>query len=105
LAFLQLLLVPKSLIYVVGTICTIGRDLALLACDWHVSFFADVLICLDLVFVLGCLVRYISNPIIYYGYTIKELIQYLRSIIKQKLYFGPGGVNYYDYFVIYINID
>jgi hypothetical protein len=42
LVFLQLLLVPKFLIYIVGTIGTIGRDLALLACGWYVRFFADV---------------------------------------------------------------
>jgi hypothetical protein len=35
--------VPKFLIYVVGTIGTISRDLALLACGWHVRFFADVM--------------------------------------------------------------
>jgi hypothetical protein len=33
--------VPKFLIYIVGTIGTIGRDLALLEFGWHVRFFAD----------------------------------------------------------------
>jgi hypothetical protein len=42
LVLLQLLSVPKILIYVVVTISTISRDLVLLVCGWHVGFFADV---------------------------------------------------------------
>jgi hypothetical protein len=64
-----------------------------------------ILIYLDITFVLRCLARYISNLAVYYSYIIKELIQYLRLTIKQKLYFGPRGVDYYNYFIVYIDTN
>jgi hypothetical protein len=64
-----------------------------------------ILICPDIAFVFGYLARYINNLAVYYNYTIKELIRYLRLIIKQKLCFGPRKTNYYNYFVIYIDTN
>jgi hypothetical protein len=42
IGFLQLLLAPKFLICVIGPVGTNSSDLALLACGWHVIFFADI---------------------------------------------------------------
>ena len=57
----------------------------------------------DIAFILGCLTRYISESTIYHGHTLRELMRYLRSTIKQKLRFGPGGEN--KHFVIYSDAD
>ena len=62
-----------------------------------------VLIRPNIAFILGCLARYMSDPATYYGYTLRELMRYLRSTIKQKLRFGPRGEN--KHFVIYSDAD
>jgi hypothetical protein len=56
----------------------------------------------DIAFVLGCLARYMSDPAIHHGHAVKELMRYLRSTIKQKLRFGPGGEKH---FVIFTDAD
>ncbi len=56
----------------------------------------------DTIFVLRCLIRYMSDPTVYYGHALKELIQYLRLTIKQKLRFSPRGDKH---FVIFINAN
>ena len=57
----------------------------------------------NIAFTLGYLVRYISDPAVYYRHALKELIRYLKSTINQKLRFGLRGDN--NYFVIYTNTD
>jgi hypothetical protein len=46
---------------------------------------------LDIAFALGRLSQYIAKLAIHHGITLKNLMRYLRSTIKQKLRFGPGG--------------
>ena len=57
----------------------------------------------NIAFTLGCLVRYMSDPAVYYSHALKELIRYLKLTINQKLHFSPRGRN--NYFVIYTNTD
>ena len=57
----------------------------------------------DIAFILGYLARYISDLATYYRHTLRELMRYLRSIIKQKLRFSPRGEN--KHFVIYSDAD
>ena len=56
----------------------------------------------NIIFILRCLARYISDSAIYYGHAVKELIQYLQLTIKQKLRFSPGGDKH---FVIFTNAN
>jgi hypothetical protein len=58
----------------------------------------------DIAFVLGRLAQYMSNPTVFHGHAIKNLMRYLRSTIKQKLRFGPGGAHQ-DHFGIYTDAD
>ncbi|KHJ33851.1 putative effector [Erysiphe necator] len=46
-----------------------------------------------------------SNPATRHGQGIKELMRYLRSIVKQKIRYGPGGEDHNDHFVIYTDAD
>ena len=64
--------------------------------------YAIVLTRPNITFTLRYLVRYISDPAIYHGHALKELMRYLRSTITQKLRFGPGGDNH---FVIFTDAD
>jgi len=43
-----------------------------------------------------------SDPAVHHGHTVKELMWYLQSTIKQKLHFGPGGDKH---FVIFTDTD
>jgi hypothetical protein len=45
-----------------------------------------------------------SNLVVFHGHAIKNLMQYLRLTIKQKLRFGPGGAHQ-DHFGIYTDAD
>lgn len=45
----------------------------------------------DMAFVLGRLAQYMANPVETHGTALKNLMRYLRSTVKQKLRFGPGG--------------
>jgi hypothetical protein len=65
--------------------------------------YAMVFTCPDIAFVLGNLSQFMSDPAKHYGYTLKNLLRYIMSTIKQKLRFGPGGA--YDHMVIYSNAD
>ena len=56
----------------------------------------------NIAFVLRCLARYMSDPAVHYGHAVKELMRYLRSTIKQKLRFGPGGDRH---FVVFTDAD
>jgi hypothetical protein len=57
----------------------------------------------NIVFILGRLSQYISDPAEHYGYVLKNLMHYLRTTITQKLHYGKGGVH--DHFVVYSDID
>ena len=41
-----------------------------------------VIIRLDIVFILRRLAQYISDRVVFYGYVLKNLMRYLRSIVK-----------------------
>ena len=56
----------------------------------------------DIAFTLGCLARYMTDPAVHHGHAVKEVMRYLRSTIKQKLRFGPGGDTH---FVIFTDAD
>ena len=58
----------------------------------------------DLVFTLRRLSQYMAKPAIHHGHALKNLMRYVRSTIKQKIRFGPGGVHE-NKFGIYIDID
>jgi hypothetical protein len=45
----------------------------------------------DIPFALGRLSQYMAKPAKHHGIALKNLMRYLRSTIKQKLRFGPGG--------------
>ena len=53
----------------------------------------------DIVFTLGKLSQFISDPAKHYSYTLKSLFRYLKSTIKTKIRYGLGGV--YKQFVLY----
>jgi hypothetical protein len=45
----------------------------------------------DIAFPLGRLSQYMAKPVKHHGISLKNLMRYLQSTIKQKLRFGPGG--------------
>ena len=47
----------------------------------------------DIAFVLGRLAQYMSDPAVFHGHALKNLMRYLRSTVSQKLRFGPGGAH------------
>jgi hypothetical protein len=47
----------------------------------------------DIAFVLGRLSQYMSKPAKHHGSALKSLMRYIRSTVKQKLRFGPGGAH------------
>ncbi len=57
----------------------------------------------DITFVLGKLSQYISKPAEYYRHILKYLIKYLKSTVKQKLYYRPGRE--YKNIVVYSDTD
>ena len=58
----------------------------------------------DIAFVLGRLAQYMTNPAEIHGTALKNLMRYLRSTVKQKLRFGPGG-DHQNEFGIYTDAD
>jgi hypothetical protein len=58
-----------------------------------------VFICPDIAFVLGKLSQFMSDPVKYHGHALKNVLGYVKSTFKKKLYFDPGGA--YDYMVVY----
>ena len=58
----------------------------------------------DIAFVLGRLAQYMTDPAIHHGQALKNLMRYLRSTIKQKIRFGPGGAHENE-FVVYTDAD
>ncbi|KAI0999755.1 hypothetical protein K3495_g8447 [Podosphaera aphanis] len=57
----------------------------------------------DIAFIVGKLSQFMSDPAKYYGHALKNLSRYLRSTMKQKLRFGPGGAR--EYLTIYSDAD
>jgi hypothetical protein len=55
--------------------------------------FAMVLTRPDIAFVIGKLSQFMSKPARHHGHALKFLMRYLRSTVKQKLRYGPGGVD------------
>lgn len=47
----------------------------------------------DIAFTLGRLSQFMKNPVERHGHALKWLLQYIRSTLKQKLRFGPGGAH------------
>ncbi|KAI0994587.1 hypothetical protein K3495_g13594 [Podosphaera aphanis] len=47
----------------------------------------------DIAHTLGRLSQFMKNPVERHGHALKWLIQYIRSTLKQRLRFGPGGVH------------
>ncbi|KAI1007366.1 hypothetical protein K3495_g860 [Podosphaera aphanis] len=58
----------------------------------------------DIAFVLGRLSQSMKDPAVHHGIALKSLMRYLRSTIKQRLRFGPGGAHP-DKFAIYTDAD
>ena len=65
--------------------------------------FAMVLTRPDIAFVLGKLSQYMSDPAEHHGHALKNLMRYLKSTVKQRLRYGPGGV--FKHFVVYSDAD
>ncbi|RFU24803.1 hypothetical protein B7463_g11531, partial [Scytalidium lignicola] len=57
----------------------------------------------DIAFVIGKLSQFISDPVKHHGHALKNLMRYLRSTIKLRLRYSPGGV--YKHFVVYSDAD
>jgi hypothetical protein len=57
----------------------------------------------NIVFVLGKLSQFMSNSAKHHGHALKNLLRSIKSTIKQKLRFGPGGA--YDHMVVYSDTD
>jgi hypothetical protein len=57
----------------------------------------------DIAFVLGKLSQFMSDLAKHHGHALKNLLRYIKSTIKQKLRFGPGGA--YDHMVVYSDAD
>ncbi|KAI1668818.1 hypothetical protein L13192_06277 [Pyrenophora tritici-repentis] len=58
----------------------------------------------DIAFVLGRLAQYMRDPVEMHGTALKNLMRYLRSTVKQKIRFGPGG-DHQNEFGIYTDAD
>src|SRR5450631_1636048 len=61
--------------------------------------YAIIFIRPDIAFTLGKLSQFISDPAKHHSHALKSLFRYLKSIIKTKIRYGPGGV--YKQFVLY----
>jgi hypothetical protein len=57
----------------------------------------------DIAFVLGKLSQCMSDPAEHHGQALKYLFRYLKSTVKQRIRYGPGGD--YKYFVVYSDAD
>ena len=58
---------------------------------------------LDIAFILGKLSQFISDLAKYYSHVLKALLRYLKSTIKTKIRYSPGGVH--EHFVVYSDAD
>ncbi|KAI0992075.1 hypothetical protein K3495_g16111 [Podosphaera aphanis] len=58
----------------------------------------------DIAFVIGRLSQFMKDPAVHHGIALKNLMRYLRSTIKQRLRFGPGGAHQQQ-FAAYTDAD
>ncbi|KAI0993191.1 hypothetical protein K3495_g14993, partial [Podosphaera aphanis] len=66
--------------------------------------YAMVLTRPDIAFVVGRLSQFMKDPAVHHGIALKSLMRYLRSTVKQRLRFGPGGA-YSQQFAVYTDAD
>lgn len=66
--------------------------------------FAMILTRPDIAFVIGRLSQYMKDPAMHHGVALKSLMRYLRSTVKQRLRFGPGGAHQRQ-FAVYTDAD
>ncbi len=45
----------------------------------------------DIAFIVGKLSQFMSDPAKHHGHVLKSLLRYLRSTIKTRIHYGPGG--------------
>jgi hypothetical protein len=57
----------------------------------------------DIAFILGKLSQYMSDPAKPHGHALKSLLRYLKSTVKTRIRYGPGGVH--DTAVLYSDAD
>jgi hypothetical protein len=57
----------------------------------------------DIAFILGKLSQFMSDPAKHHGHVLKSLLRYLKSTIKTRIRYGPGGA--YKHFVLYSDAD
>lgn len=57
----------------------------------------------DIAFILGKLSQFMSDPAKHHGHVLKSLLRYLKSTVKTRIRYGPGGV--YDSAVLYSDAD
>ena len=62
-----------------------------------------IFIRLNIAFILRKLSQFISDLAKYHGHVLKSLFRYLKSTVKTRIRYGPGGV--YKHFIVYFNID
>jgi len=65
---------------------------------------AMILIRPDIAFALGRLAQFMAKPNAYHRRMLKNLMRYIRSTIRFKLRFAPGGA-YEKSFAVYIDAD
>ncbi|KAI0992615.1 hypothetical protein K3495_g15570, partial [Podosphaera aphanis] len=58
----------------------------------------------DIAFVLCRLSQFMKDPAVHHGIALKSLMRYLRSTVKQRLRFGPGGAHP-ETFAVYTDAD
>jgi hypothetical protein len=57
----------------------------------------------DIAFILGKLSQFMSDPAKHHGYALKTLFRYLKSTIKMRICYSPGGAH--KHFIIYSDAD
>jgi hypothetical protein len=57
----------------------------------------------DIAFVTGKLSQFMSDPAKHHGHAAKNLMRYLKSTVKNRLRFSPGGAR--DYLAVYSDAD
>jgi hypothetical protein len=50
----------------------------------------------DIAFVQSRMATYLSDPASHHSHVLKNVVRYLRSTIKQKIRYGPGGAHEHE---------